>query len=349
MQTYFSNRPSQETRCFVGFDGYIDNLFHVVKVREDSQTYEPFRDIDSFGRAISAMAGLSGDMELVGIAQRFGGNAPLMANALAALGLKTDLFASVGLPPHPCFSRMREDVSVVSLGNPGMALALEFSDGKVMLADNSPLGSLTAEMMRSSPHCDRLCASLRSCDLIALVNWSQIPDATRLWDMALMEAGKGERAPIAFFDLADYSKRTAADVDGLISMLGSSHGNMMKILGLNRNEANLMARHLGMDANHETDTLCALIASRLGLTVVIHALDHAAVSDGVDCALQRGRLVEKPVCLTGGGDHFNAGFCAALLRGMRGEDALRFAMGVSGAYVSQGRSPTAAEARAFLG
>src|SRR5690349_18736500 len=75
--------------AFVGIDGFVDEILHVVDKRENAQKYERIRTIGKMAERISGAAGKSTNIELVIRQTKLGGNGPIMANALANLGLKT--------------------------------------------------------------------------------------------------------------------------------------------------------------------------------------------------------------------------------------------------------------------
>ena len=83
----------------VGFDGYVDRLQRVVKDVTGSEK-NCYETISAFSQALAGMSGRSGDLELLTQEERLGGNAPLIANALAHLGASCTLIAAVS---HPAF------------------------------------------------------------------------------------------------------------------------------------------------------------------------------------------------------------------------------------------------------
>ena len=56
-------------------------------------------------------------------------------------------------------------------------------------------------------------------------------------------------------------------------------------------------------------------------------------------AQQNSWLVDQPSVLTGAGDHFNAGFCAAQLMDFGLQDSLAFAHLLAACYIRKGESP----------
>ncbi len=84
-------------KAFVGFDGYVDSLYKVVKARSgDVKT--PYADIPEFSKELLSRAGKSGGFELDRFSVRAGGNAVLMAQGLQALSVPTACVAAMVAP-----------------------------------------------------------------------------------------------------------------------------------------------------------------------------------------------------------------------------------------------------------
>ena len=84
--------------ALIGFDGYIDELMRVVESRDSAGTASYFQDITGFSRRIAAAAGRSADLEVVTDTIKLGGNGPIMANALAGMGVPTVCIGAMGYP-----------------------------------------------------------------------------------------------------------------------------------------------------------------------------------------------------------------------------------------------------------
>src|SRR6478672_11744896 len=93
-----------EFKAFVGLDGFVDEIVHAVDKRENAQEYTRLPTIASFAGRIAGAAGRSTNIEMVIQRTKLGGNGPIMANALATLGLKTTYVGALGYPNlHPVF------------------------------------------------------------------------------------------------------------------------------------------------------------------------------------------------------------------------------------------------------
>src|SRR5271155_3232497 len=126
--------------AFVGLDGFVDEILHVVDKRESAEVYQRLPTIAQLAARLAAAAGKSTNVELVNQITKLGGNGPIMANALAAFGLKVTYLGILGYPNlHPVFEGFAKRAEVYSIAEPGATDALEFEDGKVMIGKHSSL------------------------------------------------------------------------------------------------------------------------------------------------------------------------------------------------------------------
>jgi sugar/nucleoside kinase (ribokinase family) len=123
-------------------------------------------------------------------------------------------------------------------------------------------------------------------------------------------------------------------------------------LGLNGNEANILARLLGLGQAQEEENVMRLaveLQARLGVsTIVIHKLKFAASAGPGGTFSVQGPFCERPMKSTGAGDRFNAGYCLGLLTDGSAEDCLFLGSAVSGFFVRKARSPVRSEVADFL-
>src|SRR6185436_15156890 len=125
-------------RAFVGLDGFVDEIIHAVDKRESAEKYQRLPTISALSERISGAAGKSTNIELVNQRTKLGGNGPIMANALARLGVKVTYLGALGYPTlHPVFHEFAQRAQVHSIADPGHTDALEFEDGKLMLTKSA--------------------------------------------------------------------------------------------------------------------------------------------------------------------------------------------------------------------
>ena len=132
------------TRALVGLDGFVDEIIAVVDKRHVDGRFEPVRTIAAMADKIRAAAGESSNYELIVTRRKLGGNGPIMANALACLGLDVPTRQPGWSQLDPVF-RERASRAVISIAQPGQTDALEFEDGKPMLGKHESLHEVNLE------------------------------------------------------------------------------------------------------------------------------------------------------------------------------------------------------------
>ena len=194
-------------------------------------------------------------------------------------------------------------------------------------------------------------------DLVALVNWTMIPNMTSIFEELLTRIlpnlGPKESGRFFYFDLADPAKRSRSDLREVLSVISRFRSFGSVTLGLNHAEARQVCEVLDLgtvgDGGDELKAASTRIRNALNLScVVIHPREGAA------CATKDGEwYVEGPFCKnpkisTGAGDHFNSGFAAAEVLGLSPESCLAVAVATSGQYVRTGKSPSLHDTARFI-
>jgi sugar/nucleoside kinase (ribokinase family) len=337
----------EQMNAFVGLDGFVDEILHVVDKRTNAERFTRMTTINQLAQRLAGAAGRSTNLELVPQVTKLGGNGPIMANALACFGLHVTYLGILGRPTlHPVFAEFAKRAEVYSLAEPGMTDALEFEDGKILVGKHASLKEVTWSNIEARFGRDKFLAKISDSQFVGFVNWTMLPYMSDVWE-AILEVIcprlSGPRRRV-FIDLADPEKRTAEDIRRALDLIGRFQEYFEVVLGLNEKEANEIGEVLGLPAAGAAVDgvleLTAGIGSRLPVeTVVVHPTRYAAaVSAGkVDCV--RGLYTAQPKITTGAGDHFNAGFCLGKLLGLDNTDSLLAGVTTSGYYVRTGESP----------
>jgi len=294
-----------------------------------------------FGRFVEHRSGRNGSVELEERMEKLGGNTPILAHALGCLGARVETVAPFGLPePLSCFQPLLAHGELHSVGQPGLSIALEFDDGKLMLAMNREVNRLDYRALTALlPH-DRLLALFSACDLLAFVNWSEMPGSTDLLAGLARDVLPRLPKPVPLLvDLSDCTRRSAADLRDYLDRLAALSAGIRKILSLNRNEADRVAEVLGLDPSASDAVNGRRIRDALSLEwVVVHERTHATLVSADGDETWRTNL-RRPALQTGAGDNFNAGLCAGWLAGLGPRGSLALASRTSAYYVEHARSP----------
>ncbi len=340
----------------VGLDGFVDEIAQVVDKRSTATEFERIPTIEKFAARVREASGQSANLEVVVKLQKLGGNGPIMANALVAMGLAVTYIGTLGYPDiHPVFHDLAKKARIFSIAEPCHTDALEFDDGKIMLGKLTPTAEITWENIVARVGVDEMVSLAASASLIGMVNWTMLPYMNDIWlrlsEDVLSDLPAKDR--ILFIDLADPEKRTRKDLQSGLKMLDVLKPYVHVILGLNLKEAMQVAAALGIpvSANPEKEiaSMAADIRKKLDIgTVVIHPRAGAAAADAGGSAYFAGPFVKHPKISTGAGDHFNAGFVAGRLLGLNLAEALCMGTATSGFYVRSAASPTISDLVEFI-
>lgn len=342
----------------VGFDGFVDTIAHVVDQRQTVTKYTPYKTIKNFSKKVAEAAGVSGNFEIVAQDEKMGGNGPIMAFALSTLGAPVEYLGMVGNKKDtpPVFAEFAKRAKIHGIADPGQTLALEFGDGKLMFGQHSTVHEVSWENIKKRFGDKKFKALWKQSDFVSMVNWTMLPHMSTIWKKMQSEfkPAKDDKRKLLFFDLADPAKRTDADLNAALKIIGDFQANHDVILGLNESEALHVAKVLRLKKFPKTPKgysgMSGAIREKLNLhTVVIHPTQYAVGSDEEDGEVQvAGPYTAKPKISTGAGDHFNAGFLIGRLLGLSLRHSLQLAVASSGFYVRHASSPNREQLVRFL-
>jgi len=345
--------------CLVGFDGFVDYIVRAVDRRHGPLQYEPIRTIEAFAARCAAAAGRSTNIELVDEQVRWGGNGPLLAGALAGLGMRTTYIGAVGRADEPgeldpVYQPLAQSCElVIPIGPPGRTEAMEFDDGKLMLNRTHNIQALTWERIIEHTGLDRLRALISGSSLVGLVNWSLMTQGEEVWrrlTSEVLEHIQPGHRPRVIVDLSDPAKRTDAAIHEALVVLREMDRVAPVMLGLNLSEAERLSSVIG--TAFDVDNIGG-VAARLrdGISVecvVVHPRHGAAAATDHEQTWFDGPMTRSPRVSTGAGDHFNAGFAMARCAGLELSGSLAAGCATSGYFVRYGRAPSRHELSAFL-
>src|SRR5262249_50460330 len=159
-----------------GLDGFVDQIIAVVDKRFNDKAYEPVRTIGAMAAKIANAAGESSNYELVVRQRKLGGNGPIMANAIASLGLGVTYIGNLGYPAiDPVFDEFAGRARLISIAAPGQTDALEFDDGKLMLVKSASMQEVNWKNLVARVGREELTQLLATADVVGLMNWTTLP------------------------------------------------------------------------------------------------------------------------------------------------------------------------------
>jgi len=335
----------------VGFDGFIDEIIHLVDERQAVDAYTRIENMKDLAARIDQAAGKSCNIEMVVQQAKLGGNGPIMANALVAQGRKVSYCGALGEQDiHPVFKEFAEKCEqVISFSDPGHTDALEFFDGKIMMGKHSSLANVNWTQLLKKLDVSEITKVVEGCDMIATVNWTMLTQMNTLLE-GFLEILKGcESKKQVFVDLTDPKKRTSEDLKGVLDLLTRFQSVATTILGLNEAESRQVAEVLGLEISEDLGLRAKSIRDALSLEmVVVHPVNGASVATEAGYHSITGPFTPTPKLTTGAGDNFNGGFCSGILSGLSPEQALYTGVCTSGFYVRQARSPSKSDLVNFM-
>jgi len=346
----------------IGFDGFIDTILHAVDTRQSASEYSRIRTLKDFGERIVAAAGKSTNVEVVPQDVKLGGNGPIMANAMAALGADVTYLGMTGWPDvHDVFRELASRARLLSVADPALTDAYEFDDGKLIVGKHATVADISYENIRRRLGESAFRQAWTNARFVGMVNWTMLPHMTELWqkmqdEFTASPADNNVRKTL-FFDLADPEKRTTEDLLDALRTISRFAGEHEVILGVNEKEAIHVAIALGVPIHIKSEKadekmildLAQNIREKLGIAIcLVHPTQFAGAASQSGTALVHGPWTPQPKISTGAGDHFNAGFCAGHLIGASLEEALQIGVATSGFYVRNALSPGRAQLAEFL-
>lgn len=337
---------SLKRKVVAGFDGFVDTIVRVILEKPAGGAPVYFPTKKGFAEYIIEKEGSSFSLEMDELSVKAGGNTPIMANALAELGFPVHCIGAMGYPGlHTAFSGLSGNCTLHSFAAPGISTAVEFEDGKIILGQMGQLHTSGWEQVKSRIGLQNLHEIYARVDLLCFLNWSEIDISSEIWAGVLEEilpSCAAGRRPIAFFDLADCSKKSSDSIHRLLEMLAKFSRYADVTLGLNLNEAKIIFNLGNNSPGTETlEKMAKKIFEKLSVqTLLLHSSLEAVAIDASRCVGVPGFFIEKPLLSTGAGDNFNAGFCAGLLLKQDLATSLVFGHAVASLYMQAGNSPT---------
>ncbi len=288
------------------------------------------RTVEEFCSEVARVAARGGGNVIVANRLARGGNAANTASALAALGVRVRLVATVDELGHAVLSRSLGDVEIVPIwGEQPITVALELPNANVMLSNPGRLscvGPSDVEPVLGEEY-----------DAVAVLNWAQNKCGTELAAHVFSRVGKAIR-------YLDPSDPTVA-MDRIGALVGLLESGLVDVLSINENEAFRIAEHLGFSGG-KPDKAAEYIYGRVNVKVL--DLHTSTFSFSMPSGAYAPTHAIEPRFLTGAGDSWNAGNLYGHLAGLSPERRLALANAAAGYYITRGVHGTLTEVEAFM-
>ncbi|MEA5002390.1 MAG: PfkB family carbohydrate kinase [Christensenella sp.] len=346
-------------KALIGFDGFVDEIVHVVDKRIDPENFSRIDTILSYSERLKNGCGLSTNVEIVAVQKKLGGNGPIFANALKKHHIALTYIGCVGENGHdPVFDELAEGSTMIGLTEPGHTDAYEFHDGKIIVSKLEHFKNVSWEKIVEKVGLDHFVDIVDASDLIGMENWTMLPRMSDIWRSFLAEVvPRMQTRPQdkrLFFDLADPEKRSEHDIKEAVELINAfAKSGFPVTLGLNKKEACEIAELYGEQISdyqaYPLRELCESLAKNIKIDcLVIHPVDRACCYAGGAYYEVAGPFCKHPVLTTGAGDTFNSGFVLGWMNGYPYEECLLCGVGASGYYVRNAKSPDTKQLADFL-
>jgi sugar/nucleoside kinase (ribokinase family) len=334
-----------------GFDGFIDIITRPIASGDSRMPEKFYEDISEFSTFLSGRIGSSGSIELAEFQRKLGGNAPIFSNALSRLGVLTTCIGAFGYPEiDNVFKDISNTCKIIPVAVPGTCTALEFIDGKIMLAINGELNSMNWDSIAKRAGIEKILEEFKNAQLIGLFNWSETPMASDIWhgiiDNVLPQINKNKRV---IFDFSDCARRKKDDISSMLNIVAEFGKLLPTTVSLNKNETKAVCEALGISPDVSLGESGQLIRQRLSAQyIVLHFHDYC-MGFSKDGAYRFDTLkIKNPVISTGAGDNFNAGLSLGLLFELPLKAAMIIGSMTASYYVAHGSSPDISELIEFM-
>lgn len=335
---------------FAGFDGFVDEIIHVVDKRMGPEEYTRIERVGEYAARIAKAEGRNANFEYVTVRRKIGGNSTIFSWVLSELGNDIYYAGAIGEPPEPEYEPIiKKWRRAQPLCQCAHTDAVEFYDGKLIISKLACLSDITFDRLVERFGRRELIGVLKSSRVIGLMNWTMIPAMSDIWRRLQAEiVPETACGQYIYFDLSDPAKRRSEELARALELIRGFQGPYNAVLSMNRREAECVASILGAPSG-EPEELAQGIYEKMGIfgTVVHHAREAACVIGGEKARMDV-PYCEKPLLTVGAGDSFNGGFCHGLICGKSPEETLKTAVAVSGFYVRNGRGPNEAELDEFI-
>lgn len=339
-------------KVLLGCDGFVDETYEIVEVRESLHAFTPMRNLRQFGELLVERSDGGVGVELVPKRRCEGGFGINTGRIAAILGIKPILPGLYGAKSiDPAFVEFEESCEIISLGDPALTIALEFGDGKVLMSNLVAVSSLTWQDFESRFGAEKLKELFSGLDILGLGYWSLTADFDGFFKGFMRQYEDGSTKPPRrmFFDFADIKKKSAESFIETLELIKPYNCKIPMTLSLNEHEVLELCSRIGVEAGElspaEIASTLTVARERIGFDeLVVHTPEFAAASNATDGeAFAMQELQSNVVRSAGAGDSFNGGYLCASLGDLPIKERLVMANAATAFFVTHGTGPTKEE------
>jgi len=334
-------------KILLGCDGFVDETYEIVEVRKGPAEFTAMKRLKQFGELLVERAVGGVGVELVPKRRCEGGFGINTGRVAACLGLKPCLPGLYGRQSiDPAYLEFQEICHLVSLGDPALTIALEFSDGKVLMSNLEAVSNLSWEHFKTHFGKEELKKLFAGVDILGLGYWSLTANFDGLF-LGFMEQYETMTPPRRmFFDFADIKKKSSESFVKSLELIKSYNHKIPMTFSLNEHEVLELCARVGVPRPELTPAAIAatltVVRQKIGFDeLVVHTPDFAAASnarEGEAYAIQEHQ--KNVIRLAGAGDSFNGGFLCASLGDLPLKARLVVANAVTAFFVTHATGPT---------
>lgn len=346
MKRYIDFLDTISGNILLGCDGFVDEVYEIVDVRQSLTEFKPLSDMRGFGDLISKRAGGGLGLEIVGKRRCSGGFTPNTGRVAAFLGLKPTLAGLYGAKDiDPAFEEFKDNCRLLSLGDPALTLVFEFTNGKVLLSALKSVANLTWADFVAFFGEDKLDDLFAGVDILGLGYWSLTPAFDEFLNGFVARYDNAKAPKRMFFDFADIKKKSNESLMESLRLLREVNGKIPCTISLNEHEGAELFSRFGMASVDEPVQMAAgltALRKQIGIDeLVIHTPDYAAASNATDGEGHAMQEFQTNVIRTAGaGDSFNGGYLCASLGDLTIKERLVIANATTSFFVTHATAPT---------
>ena len=350
MKKYIEYINSMNGKILLGCDGFVDETYEIVEERRSPSDFSAVEKLRSFGELLVDRSDGGVGVELVPKRRCEGGFAINTGRIAACLGVKPvlpGLYGGVAI--DPAYEEFKETCELHSLGDPALTIALEFTDGKVLMSNLEAVSSLTWSDIKNHFGKEGMKKLFSNVDILGLGYWSLTANFDEIFEGFMEQVEKENFPSRMFFDFADIKKKSPESFLKTLEMIKAYNGKIPMTFSLNEHEVMELFLRIDVECRELTPTAMtealSIARKKIGFDeLVVHTPEFGAASsakDGEAFALQERQT--NVVRLAGAGDSFNGGFLCASLGELPLKERLVMANAATAFFVTHGTGPTKEE------